>query len=181
MKTETLWQPDHQQALFRQILKAMSYPGHRVTLAEADSLADRAVLATLLDPTVSLCDHHGLLPASDWPLLAASHARAEDADFVLADGKLAPDFEPRTGSLDEPEQSATLVLRVDALGTGGTRILLTGPGIEKAEQLAVSGLHDDWLAKRADWVSAFPMGVDLILADAHHVVAIPRTTRLELH
>jgi alpha-D-ribose 1-methylphosphonate 5-triphosphate synthase subunit PhnH len=181
MKTENLWQPDQQQQLFRHILQAMSYPGRLIELTPADTLADRAVLATLLDPTVSLCDHHGLLPTSDWPLLAASHAPAEDADFVLADGKLAPDFEPRTGSLDEPELSATLVLRVDALGTGETRLLLTGPGIEKAELLAVSGLHDDWLARRADWVSAFPMGVDLILADAHHVVAIPRTTQLELH
>lgn len=181
MTTETIWQAGRQQTLFRRILDAMSYPGRRVELTDAKTPADRALLATLLDPTVSLCDHHGLLPASDWPLLAASHASAESADFVLADGSLAPDFLPRTGSLDEPEKSATLVLRVDALGSGSTRLLLTGPGIEKTERLAVDGLHHDWLTRRADWVSAFPMGVDLILADHQHLVALPRTTRVELH
>jgi alpha-D-ribose 1-methylphosphonate 5-triphosphate synthase subunit PhnH len=181
MKTETLWQPEHQQVLFRHLLQAMSYPGRRVELTDAETPADRAALATLLDPTVSLCDKHGLLPASDWPLLAASHASAEEADFVLVDGSLPPDFEPRTGSLAEPEQSATLVLRVDALGKGKTRMLMTGPGIDKDLLLDVDGLHADWLRQRAAWVSAFPMGVDLILADARQVVAIPRTTRLELH
>jgi alpha-D-ribose 1-methylphosphonate 5-triphosphate synthase subunit PhnH len=182
MMNDTLWQPAGQQLLFRQILQTMAYPGRCQSLCSDTVMAERAVLATLMDASVSLCDRHALLPEGDWPLLAAQRAnRAEEADFILADGAQAPDFMPRTGSLSEPEQSATLVLRTTALGSGSTRLKLTGPGIREQKEVAVSGLHMDWLRKRADWVAAFPMGVDLILADASQIMALPRTTRIEVY
>jgi alpha-D-ribose 1-methylphosphonate 5-triphosphate synthase subunit PhnH len=174
------WQPAGQQQLFRCILRAMAYPGRRESLGDDTVPAERAVLATLLDAGSSLCDRHGLLPDSDWPLLAARPAVAEEADFILADGAQAPDFTPRTGSLAEPEKSATLLLRTLTLDSGDTLLKLSGPGIRDQQALAVGGLHADWLRHRDDWIAAFPMGVDLILADAGQIVALPRTTRIEV-
>jgi alpha-D-ribose 1-methylphosphonate 5-triphosphate synthase subunit PhnH len=182
MTSESLWQPEQQQQLFRQLMQAMAYPGRCQALTDSEVPAERAVLATLVAPGVSLCDRHTLLPESDWPLLEAQRScDAEAADFVLADGVRAPDFTPRTGSLAEPEKSATVILRATTLGTGDTRLRLTGPGIREHMELALTGLHSDWLRQREAWVASFPMGADLILADARQIVALPRTTRVEMH
>jgi len=178
MMTEALWQPLPQQQAFRLIMQAMAYPGRVQQLAGDD--AARLVLATLLDPGVSLCDRHGLLAAADWPLLEATPADAAQADYLLVDGSRPVDVAPKLGTLPAPEQSATLLLRVAALDEGDTQLRLTGPGIATEQPLRIAGLHPDWLARRADWVAAFPLGVDLLLCDASRIAALPRTTRVEI-
>ena len=55
---------------------------------------------------------------------------------------------------------------------------LQGPGVPGTRVLAVSGLHPDWLARRAAWVGAYPMGVDIVLAAPDAMAALPRTTRI---
>ncbi|MBK7326043.1 MAG: phosphonate C-P lyase system protein PhnH [Propionivibrio sp.] len=62
------------------------------------------------------------------------------------------------------------------IGTGSLSIALAGPGIEERLELCLSGLHPDWLARREDWVGAFPLGVDILFCDAQRIVALPRTT-----
>jgi len=179
MKTEALWQPAGQQQVYRHILQAMAYPGRIAALSGQDDAA-RQVLATLLDGDVSLCDRDDLLDPADWPLLAARRAAAADADYLVAHAARHPDFSPRLGTLTEPEQSATLLLRVAALGQGDLRLRLAGPGIDSTLELSIAGLHPDWLARRAEWVATFPLGVDLILVDDRQITALPRTTQVEI-
>lgn len=180
MTIEALFLPSTQQKLFRRLLDAMARPG---SLREAADLAGtgavaRAVLAVLVDGEVTLADAPGWLPESDWPLLEARKAAPEQADFVLCDGARAPDFEPRLGDLANPERGATLILTVAELGRGPLALELTGPGIETARTLALSGLHPAWLKAREVWDAAFPLGVDWILADAQRFAALPRTSRV---
>jgi alpha-D-ribose 1-methylphosphonate 5-triphosphate synthase subunit PhnH len=179
MKTELIWQADTQQSVFRELVECLSYPGTVRNLSHwsAGTPASRAVLATLLDGECTLADPHGLIAAADWPLLQARRASPTDARFVIAAGNRAPDFQPALGSLESPEFGATLIVVVTALGSGDKSLELEGPGIDGRHTLRVTGLHPNWLDQRAQWIGSFPLGVDLILADAESIAALPRTTR----
>ena len=173
----TVWQAHTQQRLFRRLLDAFAYPGRLFDAADSGTNARLAILATLLDAEVDLADPHELVTHEDWLRLMAAVAAPEQARFVVADAARAPDFTPAFGSLESPEFGATLVLEVQQLGAG-TPLLLTGPGIASQTRLAVQGLHPAWIEQRADWVSAYPLGVDIILCDATHFAALPRTTHI---
>jgi alpha-D-ribose 1-methylphosphonate 5-triphosphate synthase subunit PhnH len=180
---EAIWQPETQQQNYRALLEAMSRPGSRQSLygVTESSGAAVAVLATLLDGSVSLSDPQGMLSETDRTLLQTAQAGPEQADYLLCSGQQAPAFEPKLGSLTSPERSATLVVEVTSLNAGELHLNLSGPGIREQRACAVAGLDPDWLARREAWVCGFPLGVDLILVDKEQVMALPRTTRVEVH
>ena len=182
MTSETLWQGRVQQTLFRELTEAFSRPGSVRDLTDslAGASALRGVLATLMDAECGLADPHDLIAAEDWPLLQAQRGAPETARYVAVNGKQPPCFMPAIGSLESPEFGATLLVAVDALGRGAQSISLSGPGIDGECQLQFDGLHADWLIQRGEWVSAFPLGVDLLLIDARRIVALPRTTHVKL-
>lgn len=180
MKTESIWRADVQQRVFRELVQAFSRPGDIREIGHYvdGAVARRAVLATLMDGETTLADPHGQIAPADWPLLQAKSGASEHARYVAADGGRAPDFEPALGSLESPEFGATVLIEVASLGQGEISLELAGPGIDGQQQLSVAGLHPAWLARRAEWVHGFPLGVDLLLSDASRIVALPRTTRL---
>jgi alpha-D-ribose 1-methylphosphonate 5-triphosphate synthase subunit PhnH len=180
------WQPLVQQAVFRQVMHAFSYPGRVETLCDADKAGENEskdmrsnalaqVLATLLDLEVTLADPDRMLDPHFLALLDARARPAESAQFIVARADRAPQFAPALGSLESPEQGATLILRVARIGEGSV-LHLSGPGIDGAATLQVQGLDLGWLAARSNWNAGFPLGVDMILADAQRMVALPRTT-----
>lgn len=181
MRIEAIWQAGVQQRVFRELVEAFSHPGEirDLTRHVGDISAQRAILATLMDGEVTLADPLGRVTPTDWPLLQAKQGDAENARYVVARGAQAPNFQPALGTLESPELSATVLIAVDEIGQGELALDLAGPGIEGKRPLRVTGLHRDWLVRRAEWVCDFPLGVDLLLADARHVVALPRTTRIE--
>ncbi|MEW5838590.1 MAG: phosphonate C-P lyase system protein PhnH [Pseudomonadota bacterium] len=182
MRLEAIFNPSLQQAVFRATLQAQSYPGLAAALPQAVDGKDahRALLSALLDAEVSLADPENLLSAeTDWPFLEARRASVEQADFILAEGARPRLLAPRLGTLSEPEQSATLVLRLaDAENAMQTRLHLSGPGIREPRTVAVNGLHPEWIKQRNDWVASFPLGVDLFLVGSFGVIALPRTTHV---
>lgn len=183
MSVERIWQADVQQRVFRALVKAFSRPGEVCDLTRwiDGASAQRAVLATLMDGEVTLADPHGLIAAPDWPLLQAGPGTPESARYVIADGQRVPDFQPALGSLESPEFGATVLLVLAAVGEGSLTLMLHGPGVSgPGRPLCLEGLHPDWLACRADWVGSFPLGVDWLLCDAQRIVALPRTTRIDM-
>jgi alpha-D-ribose 1-methylphosphonate 5-triphosphate synthase subunit PhnH len=182
LEMEAIWQAITQQQNYRVLLEAMSRPGSRQALhgVTESSGAAVAVLATLLDGSVSLSDPQGLLSETDCTLLQTVQAGPEQADYLLCRGQQAPGFEPKLGSLPSPECSATLVVEVASLNDGDLHLNLSGPGIRAKRECAIAGLDPDWLARREEWVGGFPLGVDLILVDREQVMALPRTTRVEV-
>lgn len=175
-----IWQPAQQQQLFRSLLDAFSYPGRIQTCKTEPSLA---LLSALLDGQTTLSDPQDLLPESIWPKLEAQRVPYDLAAFILLDGCRAPESTPNLGTLEEPEHGATLLLRVAALhedSAGELRLQLSGPGIRQSISVGVDGLHADWIAARNDWVSDFPLGVELLLCDAQRFVALPRTTQIKI-
>ena len=181
MKIDPIWQADIQQQIFRNVLEAFSRPGTSQILSGLINThhASVAVLAAILDRQVTLADPHNLLESSLWPLLQASRNAATSANFILADGALAPDFEPCLGTLDSPELGATLVVCVEKI-SAGKQIQLNGPGVDGTTAFSALGLSPEWLEKRNEWTYSFPLGVDLVLTDSTSIVVIPRSTQLLL-
>jgi alpha-D-ribose 1-methylphosphonate 5-triphosphate synthase subunit PhnH len=174
------------QATFRAVLDAMARPG---TLHEAGAglnapapldAATAAVMLTLVDNETPLWLDPAMAAARDWlafhcgAVIAAAMASAE---FALASA--LPDMAKfAAGTHEAPEESATLVVQVSALGSG-TRYRLSGPGLREAAVLSVQGLPADfantWRANRA----LFPRGVDLVLCAGTTLTALPRSVTIE--
>ena len=187
IKAESIWRADAQQRIFRELVECLSRPGEVRDLARwtEGTAARRAVLATPMDGETTLADPHGQIDAWDWPLLQARRDTAEDARYVVADGRRAPGFQPALGTLESPELGATLLIEVAAVGSGPLALELAGPGIDGLGidgrcELHLDGLHPDWLRCRSDWAAGFPLGVDMLLTDTTRIVALPRTTRVTI-
>lgn len=179
------WQPATQQLVYRALLDAMARPG---TLADLAALAGGQLragviaLAALLDHTVSLCDLEEALSPQTRRFLEAAPAPQDEAGYLLAAAARPPDpgLSPRLGTLASPDQGATLVLDGASVGRGPLVLALGGPGIPGERRLALGGFDPAWLARREEWVAGFPLGVDLILADAGRIACLPRTTRVRV-
>jgi alpha-D-ribose 1-methylphosphonate 5-triphosphate synthase subunit PhnH len=182
LEVAPIWTADVQQQNYRALLDAMSRPGQVKPIFSQgqDDNTTVAVLATLLDGEVSLADPHGLVWDTHWPLLQAMSAAPENADYIVCAGNQAPDFEPKLGTLTSPEHSASLIIQVDSLAQGELQLRITGPGVDGYLTNTLSGLHRQWLSRREKWVCAFPLGVDYLLLDNCGVLALPRTTRVEV-
>ncbi len=184
MKPAEWWMPDAQQQAFRTVLDGFTRPGTRVPAQQQGAVL--MFLSAVLDESVSLADPSGMLGTDVRRLLLAPTAPAAQARFVLLDGRKPAEagFQPALGTLESPELGATLVLTVDSLGdapspAGAAVVLqLQGPGVLGMRALSVSGLHPDWLVRRAAWVAAYPLGVDIVLAAPATLVALPRSTRV---
>lgn len=168
------WGAPRQQTVFRQLMRAFSFPGRIQTLTEGEALTQ--TLATLVDREATLADPQNQLDALTLKRLQARMTAPELAQFIVADGSVPPLFEPCLGTLESPEGGATILLWVTALGEGA-HWQFTGPGIAITQALAITGLDPAWLEHRQVWNEGFPLGVDLILIDSKSVVALPRTTR----
>jgi alpha-D-ribose 1-methylphosphonate 5-triphosphate synthase subunit PhnH len=189
MKNESVMIPSEiglplkQQQIFRGLLDAFSYPGRITICAEQNTPAWLAILSALVDGETNLADPEQLLPAELWQALEVRRAIPEKAAYILLDGSKAPVILPQLGTLEAPEGGATILLIVTSLrvvNVGGLRLKLTGPGIKEFTYVNVDGLNPAWIESRNEWVSAFPLGVEMILSDANQFVALPRSTRIHL-
>lgn len=163
-------------ATFEALLWAMSRPGDIRTLPEPGM---NGVIETLIDLECSAYAESDALRARlvvSGALLADTVA---DAAYVFVESLDA--FETRLfglncGSAFYPDDGATVI--VPASHGRGPRLRLTGPGIETATEIDLDIPAGFW-AWRAQ-LSAYPEGFDLILVDGASVIAIPRSTQVEV-
>lgn len=171
------WTPARQQAAFRQIMTCFSYPGRICTLETEAEHALPLLLATLVDREVSLADPHAVLGGDEHRRLGAKRCSTEKAQFIVLSGQYPPDFLPALGSLENPEQAATIIVIADSF-TAGAQVYLSGPGIPDKSTVCIQGIDPDWWQKREQWNSGFPLGVDMIVVTERQVLGLPRTTRV---
>jgi alpha-D-ribose 1-methylphosphonate 5-triphosphate synthase subunit PhnH len=196
-------QPVHAaQQAFRALLEAMARPGRIQSLTESVLAGMEppglprgltALLLTLLDAETSLCID---------PEMATAHAlgylrfhtgvrtlpNAEDAAFVVASAdRVTPAIWAllHAGTDEVPQSGASLLIEVPMLASpaassAGTRLQLSGPGIESAQTLVVGGLPVAFWQARAALEIEYPRGIDLILCCGDTLAALPRTTRVTL-
>ncbi|TVO77863.1 phosphonate C-P lyase system protein PhnH [Sedimenticola selenatireducens] len=185
------------QQTFRKVLKAMSEPGVIVEAASPEALehlypSTFAVCQTLLDQQTPLwlskefsnpkiqhnLHFHTGMPLARQPL---------DAQFALAyAGEIATLDDFAKGTAEYPERNCTMILQVQAISASpstdqnSTTLKLSGPGIKTERQIAIAGLSQAVIRYLSDRPDTFPLGIDFIFTAAQSLVAIPRTTQLEV-
>lgn len=181
------------QGIFRSLLDAMANPGRIVTLPKiginhpATNRYPILVLMTLLDHEVSFCVMGGAQTQVTEYLktnTGSKESRLEDSDFILVYGGISCGLiqRARVGTLEYPDESATVIYDAGSIGDGGEDVLLelSGPGIADKRRIGASGIEEneigDVLAMRD-----YPLGIDLILSDkAGKIACIPRSTIVEV-
>lgn len=182
------------QHIYRVLLDALAHPGIAYPLIRHPHLALEAEPPHpwLASAALTMLDHETSLAAVPFPghdaLVDVIQRRTqvtmtavEDADFVVAELASTPAELPlrmKRGTLDYPNDGATLLIGVDAApGQNGHAIEITGPGIDGRGALPPSQLPLDLLAARNEAVADYPLGIDMFLFDREgHVIGLPRTT-----
>lgn len=179
------------QHYFRRLLKAMSEPGVIVSLNNTPegwqplNSATTSVLLTLSDQDTpvwlapELCSETACqnLRFHTGAVLATEPSQATFTvvnDQVRA--KQLNDF--AQGEDVSPEASATVIVEVKSL-SGGHMLRLTGPGILE-ERMIAPQISDVVLNALTERLHAFPLGCDFIFTCGERLLAIPRTTHVEV-
>ncbi|PWR21430.1 phosphonate C-P lyase system protein PhnH [Zavarzinia aquatilis] len=173
------------QAAFRLILDAMARPG-RIQRLTQPALAPQGLSPAAASVLAALADGDTPVHVPATPALrgfvagrlgAPLAGEGEAAFAVVAAAGLLPLTRFAAGSDAMPDQSATVIVEVSALGSGPV-LSLRGPGIREVEQLAVEGLPEGFAAAWAAQRALFPRGVDLVLCCGDRLAALPRSTRI---
>ena len=179
------------QTTFRAVLNALARPGsvHPMTVAVS---APPPLAAGAAAIALTLCDHDtpiwldaGLRSAASviaWLRFHCGSTIVDDpraAAFALASApsELPPFDRFNPGMPDYPDRSTTIVLQVESLRSGPA-LILTGPGVRDRQSLRASPLPHDIGERLIANRRLFPRGVDLILATANEVAALPRSVRV---
>ncbi|WP_313081972.1 phosphonate C-P lyase system protein PhnH [Atlantibacter sp.] len=179
------------QHSFRRLLKAMSEPGVIVSLHQLAhgwppfGQATTSVLLTLADNDTPVwlsarmgndivrqnLRFHTNVPLTD-DLASALFAVADETLTSTQLNLLSQ------GSAVAPETSATLIMQVASL-SGGRMLRLTGAGIHE-ERMVAPQLPECVIHELTERPHPFPLGIDLILTCGDRLLAIPRTTHVEV-
>ena len=179
------------QHSFRRLLKAMSEPGVIVALHQLKhgwqplNVATTSVLLTLADNDtpvwLSNALHNDIVSQSlrfhtNAPLVE----QPQQATFAVSSDTISSEQLNVLceGSAVAPETSATLIVQVPSL-SGGRMLRLTGAGIAE-ERMIAPQLPNCILHELTERPHPFPLGVDLILTCGERLLAIPRTTHVEV-
>ncbi|EFC6287792.1 phosphonate C-P lyase system protein PhnH [Shigella dysenteriae] len=147
------------QHSFRRLLKAMSEPGVIVALHQLKRGWQPLNIATTSVLLVS---------------------QPEQATFAVTDDGISSEQlnALSTGTAVAPEAGATLILQVASL-SGGRMLRLTGAGIAE-ERMIAPQLPECILHELTERPHPFPLGIDLILTCGERLLAVPRTTHVEV-
>src|SRR5260221_3247857 len=180
------------QSVFRTVMMALARPGTIGDLATGPIAPPAPMTTELAAVALTLCDHEtpvwfdrrlsaegevaSFIRFQTGAPVADDPAKAGFAFAIDMDG-LPPLSAFAQGTDVYPDRSTTLILAVDALGSGRTASL-AGPGIADEASLALAPLSEDFIAQLAENHARFPCGVDCVFVAAGKVAALPRSTRV---
>ncbi len=171
---------------FRTALKALAEPGliqHLPSAPRLDGLAPAtyALCLALLDMDTPLW----LAPSFDTPLIRANLAfhcacpltdKREDAVFALLGEQDLLDLSCFDHGNDRyPDQSCTLLVQLTDL-EAGRGLQWHGPGIKTQRQVHLPVPQAFWQERQRR--EAFPRGLDVLFAAGHHLIGLPRSSRI---
>jgi alpha-D-ribose 1-methylphosphonate 5-triphosphate synthase subunit PhnH len=190
------------QRNFRVLMDGMSRPGEAFKLCnhsfsrtpEGFNPNFLTVLKTLgdIDVSYALCNMEG----SDIQkyIEVNTGMRQEEiqrADYVLLNGTEFDRriFELNTGTLEFPENSATVLIKTESILSGqykksfipNVEVHMRGPGIRDKNIVTFCGLDKRYLQSITEINSVFPLGIDMVILDNEgSITCISRTTRVEV-
>lgn len=160
---------------FEALMWAMARPGEVTDLPTGlrdlvPALLDRECRVMLDDPLLAT-----LVMATGASLVAAHHA--DHAICLHPQACLSVMQALSAGSALYPDDGATLV--VSARIGLGQAVRLTGPGIETEKIVRIGELPKGFFELRAQ-KCRYPEGIELVIVDEQRLMALPRSTKIEV-
>lgn len=183
---------EHQaQAVFRVLLDCMARPGKvgQLPATHPDASDDDnllTLLGSLVDQEVAVWVCPGLSERIGQTLFSRTRARQahlSQARYVVADraGLHTAIAGANTGTIEYPDEGATVVATCVSLLDGPVQLTMSGPGVADTVELRVAGIPACDFGALAERNSDFPLGLDLILVSWEGMVAcIPRSTQIRV-
>lgn len=179
------------QAHFRKILYAMARPGLCINLDGPDLhppldlyRSSASIGLALMDRYVQFYCHNYSSDTTAYLALntGAAQGSLKEADFIFVHATEAGYCmqQAKMGSLEYPDESATLIIQVEGFErTDGLSVQLQGPGIEGQRTISVSGIEPLLIETFMEVNSEYPLGIDCIFAAPDNsIMCIPRTSRI---
>ncbi len=185
------------QKIFRLLLDAFAHPGKiakitdlQITPPPGMNKMSAGVLLALLDLEVGFAvvagDKKQGEKIEQYLILntGCGLKNLESADFILARDELPPVNRIKKGSLEYPDQGATIVYSAEEIseslsGVGAVNLTLAGPGIKGKRSLALRGLDKREILKIMEINKEFPLGADFVFTDNQEgFCALPRSTKI---
>lgn len=162
-------------AVFDALLWALSRPGLPRQLPQP---GEGVIVGALLDRECAVYSTDPLL-MPEIMRTGAELADIENADHVFLGTLATPDplDHVQIGSDFYPDDGATVIVRA-SIGPGQV-LRLTGPGVDGAVTVQISGLPDGFWKARAARLR-YPMGFDLFFVDGASVIGVPRSTTVDI-
>ena len=178
------------QESYRNILNSMSRPSKVTTLDEISSplnfnFGSFIIMRVFLDTETKfhiVCENIDMNSEKIEMLTKASEGIVEESDFIfisLEKQSILPLIinESRKGTLIDPHLGATIVCEVEEVFLG-KRFRVSGAGINGEEVVSLP-ISEFWVNERANAISDYPRGIDLIFVDkSGRILSIPRTTKI---
>ncbi len=185
------------QKIFRILLDAFAHPGKvvkisdlKITPPSSISKISAGVLFTLLDLevgfAVSASDKEQREEIEEYFIIntGSKLKNLESADFILVFGEFPQLEKMKKGSLEYPDEGATVVYSVEEVnenlsGVDSVNLTLTGPGINGKRKLSLKGLKKQEFIKIMEINKEFPLGIDFVFMDRKgKFFALPRSTKI---
>ncbi|RZN38297.1 MAG: phosphonate C-P lyase system protein PhnH [Methanosarcinales archaeon] len=180
------------QRIFRSLLDAMANPGCIITLPDirinnpAANMYPLLLLMTLLDHEVSFSVLDNGTPVTEHlkTNTGSKESKLENSDFILVYGGSSHGLIRRAmvGTLEYPDESATVIYDTDSIGDidGDVLLELSGPGIADKRRIGTSGIEQTEI-EDVFTIQDYPLGLDLIFSDnAGRIACIPRSTTMKV-
>lgn len=196
------------QFIYRQLLDAMARPGkvNDIGSAVAHMTGNNRISQSFAGLAITLLDQEvtfSTVMANNDSAIAfiqsrtfCPHVSFNVADYVFVDRFVSDEqvteimSQVKQGTLIDPHLSATVLLAVEDLkevrdvtsgDQKGTMYTLKGPGIEHEKHVFIEGMSAHWWKMRQETNQEYPLGVDMIIvSDNDEILAIPRTTMVEI-
>ncbi len=179
---------EHQaQSVFRVLLDCMARPGSGSRLPSV--LSDGSDDDYMLHVLESLVDHEtsywvcpGLSERIEPRLVHRTRSRRAslpEAEFVIADraGLSSAIAGANIGTIEYPDEGATLITTCTSLADGPVVLAISGPGVPDTARLRVAGISAQDFEALVERNADFPLGLDLILVSWDGTVAcLPRSS-----
>ena len=162
---------------FKALLGALSRPGQIHNLAAP---GEEEIIQALIDRECRVfCVDPGL--GATLRQTGALMVEPQEADhlFLGTLSDLALLHLLSLGSDLNPDDGATVVIQAGLSQSQAQTLRLSGPGIDTALDVAITGLPNGFWSARRDLIR-YPMGFDLFLLDGADVMGIPRSTMVEV-
>lgn len=162
-------------AMYEALMWALSRPG---LVRRLPTAGPSAIVEALLDRECAVyCDDTELSQIASRTGAAIVAPEVADHLFLTQEPDNAVLTSLRQGSDMYPEDGATLILPA-GFGTG-FRLRLTGPGVDGALGICISGISSAFWAARTR-IMRYPIGFEVFLLDGDQVMGLPRSTSIEV-